>query len=279
MISTRGYTQHISVRILFPPFFPDGRGNRLESYAIRSVRDSVEKRLYLCGPSEVALQVQWIAPCMPLSLTDEQSHEWTHRFSYATGVPANVTQTLDLFKQVLVLCVPAPIDAAIALDWYKNPDSHEDPMKWEDTYAGSLVYRGKYRGDLDAREELAERMTEVISTHPTYDSADYILSVPGHDQTSVSFGERLAMRVADLAGKPLLTVKATSLVRDAAKAREPGTTLEEEFVVGNEVAGRVVVVVDDVWGHGDTMRAIAEKAKEQGARAVLGVVGARRMRS
>jgi hypothetical protein len=267
------------MRFVFPPFMADGRGNRLESYRIRTVKNSEEERLYLCGPNEVATQIQWIAPCRPMRLQDDHARDWTHRFSYATGVPETVVQTLDLFKEVLVLCVPGAVDAAIALDWYKNPESHEDPMQWEDTYAGSLVYRGKYRGDSEAREELAERLHEVISTHATYAAADYILSVPGHDQTFRSFGERLAGRVAELADKPLVPVKATSLVRNAAKAREPGATLEEEFVVGKEVAGRVVVVVDDVWGHGDTMRAIAEKAKEQGARAVLGVVGARRMRS
>ena len=276
MLLLRHYTG--KMRFVFPPFFADGRGNRLESYGIRTVKNSEEERLYLCGPNEVATQIQWIAPCRPMRLQDDHVRDWTHRFSYATGVPETVVQTLDLFKEVLVLCVPGGVDAAIALDWY-NPESHEDPMQWEDTYAGSLVYRGKYRGDSEAREELAERLSDVISAHPTYAAADYILSVPGHDQTFRSFGERLAGRVAELADKPLVSVKATSLVRNAAKAREPGATLEEEFVVGTEVAGRVVVVVDDVWGHGDTMRAIAEKAKEQGARAVLGVVGARRMRS
>jgi hypothetical protein len=270
----------ISTTMWSTAFYSDSRGNRLERYETRRVRDSASRRLYLCGPEEVAQQIHWLAPCRALALRARDTNEWTHRFEYDGRVPPRVVRTLDLLQRVLVLRVPDPVDAALALDWYKDTSSHHDPMQWEDTHAGSLIHLGKYWGRVDCEAELVEALAEVIETHGTYAAADLVLSVPGHDQTRTSFGERVAAGVSRAVEKPLVPVKATQLLRPAAKAREGVVAqLDDEFVVGREVAGRVVIVVDDVWGHGTTMRAIATKAKANGARAVLALVGARRMRA
>jgi len=266
--------------ILLPPFLPDSRGNRLAEYEVRQDRQTGQRRIYLCGPEEVAEQLRTFARCAPMPMTRAQSRQWTHRLSHDGPVSGRVRDALDQFKEVLVLRVRQPIDTGIALDFYKDPSSHHDPMQWSDTYAGSLIYRGKYCGNTAAEQELAERLARVIERHPTYAAADYVLVVPGHDQTRVSFGERLATTVAGLVNKPVVRVRALNLQRAQAKARQPGDpALADEFEVGDEVAGRVLIAVDDVWGHGDTMGAIAGKAKSAGANAFLALVGARRMRS
>jgi hypothetical protein len=274
----QGYTAGRMIRL--PAFFPDSRGNSLAKFEISRVTETGERRLYLCGPDEVADQIRMFATCKPMRLSLDKSREWTHRLGFPGPVPERVKSVLELFKEVLVLRVGPPIDAAIALDFYKDPKSHEDPMQWSNTYAGSLIHQGKYYGNTEAFEELATRLADVIERHPTYAAADYVLSIPGHDQTRSSFGERLARRVAELTGKPLVAAKAVHLQRPAAKARQAGDpALADEFEVPDEVAGRVVIAVDDVWGHGDTMGAISAKAKAAGVAGFLGLVGARRMRS
>lgn len=258
-------------------FLSDSRGNRLEAFEVASTPGSSRELLLLRGPPEVARQVRWLGGCKP----ETASREWTHKFSYERGVPERVMTTLAVCQEALVLVPRSPLDVAIALDFYKDPESHEDPMHWSNTHAGSLVHKGKYWSDEAAEQELAVRLTDVVGRHGLYGLGDLVLSVPGHDQSKrPSFGERLATRVAEMSGKRLVEAQARSPIRPPAKERQPDDPdLATEFEIDNGVDGQVVIVVDDVWGHGDTLAAVSKQTKTRGARRVLALVGARRMRS
>jgi hypothetical protein len=56
---------------------------------------------------------------------------------------------------VLTLTAKPGLDAALALDFYKDPTSHEDPNKWKDTGAGAMVNVAKYYGHPDAFNDLS----------------------------------------------------------------------------------------------------------------------------
>lgn len=267
----------------FPAFVPDSRGNRLQRYVVKRAPSSEERRIYLCGPDEVAVQAEWVLQsrgCRRLGLEPHQRSEWTHRLGTDGPVSADVRGMLDLLTEVVTLQANSPVDAALALDFYKDPDSHYDPMQWANTAAGDLVNRGKYWGSVTARNALAEQLADVINRHPVYRAADVVISVPGHDSTVIGFGQRLAAVVARETDKTFSPTTGRSQERPAMKNREAGEVMDltNEFIVGPEAQGRVVIVVDDVYRGGDTMRAVALAARRAGAVAVLGLVGARTMR-
>jgi adenine/guanine phosphoribosyltransferase-like PRPP-binding protein len=270
--------------ILLPPFIRDSRGNRLQKAATRKIRDSDHTRLYLSGPEEVAKQLVWAlqgSGARQILLSDEQKRHWTHRIHVNGAIPEHASGLIELLKRVLTLTEREPLDVAIALDFYKDPESNEDPQKWKDTAAGSMVNAAKYYGNLEALEDLAESLAQVIRQHPLYAGADYIVAVPGHKSDHTSFGERLAEAVAEKVNKPVVRPSTTHEEREAAKTREQGQgarSLEDEFAFDTSVRGRVLVVVDDVHRSGNTMVAIAGAAKAAGAVSVLGLAGAQTMR-
>lgn len=260
----------------------DSRGNRLLRYQVRDIRDGIEKRLYLYAHRATAEQVQSglrSLGCEPLAMTDEQRREWTHRFRLDGPLDDESESFLELMKEVLTLNVPSEIDAALALDFYKNPESHDDPNQWENTHAGELVSRGKYGGFAKEGLQLAAELSDVIRRHPTYNAADAIVLVPG--STPRRFGERLASAVSKNTGKPLLRTNAVHAERLEAKNAEiaGSADLASEFTIeGGDVEGRSIVIVDDVYKTGRTMRAVAKVARAAGATEVYGLVGARTMR-
>jgi predicted amidophosphoribosyltransferase len=188
--------------------------------------------------------------------------------------------TLGLLTGVLTLTQQTGIAAATALAFYKDPDSHDDPMQWMNTEAGQAIYRAKYCGDSDAFHSLKAKLVSVIQTHSLYAGADVIGSIPGHDATKVSFGEKLAQGVSELTGKPLAIGRAVNESRPASKARASDEVIDlaDEFYFGLDVTDQSVILVDDVFRTGETMRAAAAAARTAGATAVLGLVGARTMR-
>jgi hypothetical protein len=269
----------------FPAFMPDSRGNKLEKFAVRPVRDSDHSRLYLCGPDEVAEQAKrMLEPTASrlIKMTPEQQREWSHRLHVDGPVPDDVRETLALLEEILTLTKRTYVDAAFALDFYKDPESDPDPQKWKDTSAGSMVHMAKYYGYAEALDALASVLAKVINGHALLRTADLVVSVPGHDTTRVSFGEQVAEAVAKKTGKPLVGATAAHERRPAAKEREKvegGIDLEDEFTLPDDVDGRVVIVIDDVYRSGQTMEAAAKAAKKAGADRVYGLVGARTMRS
>jgi Phosphoribosyl transferase domain len=273
------------MRIFLPPFIPDSHGNRLESYKVVPVRDCDHVRLYLCGPQEVAEQALWMLQtpgARQIKLEEGQEREWSHRIHVDGPLPESVKQTLDLLKEVLTL-VPRPhLDVGVALDLYKKPDPEVDPQQWPNTAAGSMVNAAKYWSHPEAFDDLVDVLAKVVGHHKIYSAVDYVSSVPGHDTTKKSFGEQLAAALAKKLAKPLVSPRAAHAVRPAAKDRdnlETTLTLEDEFAFGTEVAGRVVLIVDDVYRTGQTMDAVAKAAKEAGAAAALGLAGAKTLRN
>jgi adenine/guanine phosphoribosyltransferase-like PRPP-binding protein len=272
------------LKIEFPPFFPDSRGNRLENAKTRAVQDSEDVRLYLCGPEEVAVQIEWVlesSGAKRIALDDGQKAHWTHRIHIKGGMTEPAKKTIALLQKVLTLTAKPPLDAAIALDFYKDPNSHDDPMKWKDTGAGAMVHTAKYLGHPEALDDLAGSLARVIAEHPIYAAADFVVAVPGHKANVKSFGERLAEAVAKKVGKPVIRPTTANQERQPAKEREQGAaahSLDGEFTFDSQVAGRVLIVIDDVCRSGSTMAAIAKAGKDAGSVSVLGLVGAQTMR-
>src|ERR1035437_3079131 len=184
----------------------------------------------------------------------------------------------ELLEKVVTIRPPSGVNIAIALDYYKDPDSDPDPMQWKNTKAGELVSRAKYKKAPGALDDLTRELVSVVRRHPLLSGCDAVLSIPGHDALNESFSGQLARAVAADLGIPFERTGARRVTRPEAKAIGESDDLSNEFTVNSVVRGRPVLIVDDVLMSGRTMAAVANAARRAGAVAVCGLVGAKTLK-
>jgi Phosphoribosyl transferase domain len=125
------------------------------------------------------------------------------------------------------------------------------------TDVGNRLVRAKYRGSVADLSPIATQLASVITNHPAYARAAVIVTVPG---TSHDFSARLGEEVARRASR--LCVLLTRRRSNAGP----------EFVLdSNLVKDRDVILLDDVYRTGDTLRDAAQVLRKAGAHQVLGL--------
>lgn len=269
------------------PFRRDSRGNRLEGWTTRSSDGG--HVLWLRGPSEVVQQVTALAPeyrLLPDRVTAGST--WTHALrSPNASVSGPVSALLDLLTEVVCLPGPPNVDFALALDWYKKPEEGVDPYDWPNTPTAQLVSSGKYRHKNDDDNQsrvglqLVDLMCGAIERHGILTQSTVVLDIPGHDRTRVSFGSRMASTIARRRAIPMIRVAAKSEFRPEAKNLEESQRqnfLNDQFSVDQRLDGQQVLIADDVYRSGTSMRAVASAARDAGASKVYGICGVRTMR-
>lgn len=184
----------------------------------------------------------------------------------------------------MVLRVPDELDGVIALDLYSRPcPTGTNGLAY--TSVGELIHTIKYENrDPDkassAGRSLSGSLTEVVLTHPWFRSCDLILPTPGHDRTRLAASVRIGATIARSTGKKRSSVTCRHEFRRAAKDmdRDERARLMDEYSIDQDLSGRTVLVVDDVYHTGCTMRGVARAARHAGASTVLGLAGARTLR-
>jgi len=263
---------------LAKPFKPDRRGDRLDDWTWEHVGQ--ERLLLLRGSDETAHHVCMGFPgAVSVDLYPKHRPRWTHRLRLRTG--ADVTELLLLLQRVVVLPVPDELDAAIALDLYSRPcPTGTNGLAY--TSVGELIHRIKYENRdrdkvISAGRSLSGSLTEVVLTHPWFQSCDLILPVPGHDRTRLAASVRIGATIAQDTGKARSSVTSRQEFRRSAKDmnRSERAQLMDEYSIEQDLTDRTVLVVDDVYQTGSTMRGVARAARRAGASTILGLVGAR----
>lgn len=262
----------------------DRHANRLRTWIV----DEASRMLCVCADTSTFLQIRGFLARTGVShkaaaFPETGADRWTHCLALSR-VPERLEDFLRLLTEVVVLRgLPSEIDDAIALDFYKIPDSDLQPDKWLRTDVGELVWRMKYwTSDPLSRatslELLADALAGVIVRHPSYRESR-LVSVPGHDAAVVGRSEALPIGLADRLGVPLARTRARSLIRPAAKNRAEHVDFRGEFVIRPDaVGGQPVLIIDDVFGQGTTMNAVAYEARRAGSPRVHGLVAARTIR-
>ncbi|WP_259149334.1 ComF family protein [Rhizobium sp. BIGb0125] len=141
--------------------------------------------------------------------------------------------------------------------------------------ARKLVHQLKYLDRLDLVSTMAVWM--LRASDGMIEQCDYIIPVPLHRRRFISrrFNQsaELARHLADLSGKPFLS---SSVIRTKPTKRQVGLTAKGRqdnmrgafaFAPGREldVAGKRVVLVDDVYTTGATVSAVSRLLKKAGA--------------
>lgn len=193
--------------------------------------------------------------------------------------------TLDVLQRVLTLRTTEDLDAVIALDFYYRPPFNGG-SGLAPTPVGSLVNAIKYQalGEVEvaqAGQRLTALLSEVVMTHPWFRSIDLVLAVPGHDSDQVATSVRIGVTVARHAEVPCMSPKSRRPgFRKSVKnmTDQERAELLDYFVFERDLSGLAVLVVDDVFHTGYTMRGVARAARLAGASTVLGLTAARNWR-
>jgi predicted amidophosphoribosyltransferase len=280
-------------RITIPAYSTDSRGNRLQTWAARNVGATGRVRLYVAAPAAVGQQLRSCLTAQgarTLPVPPELEPEYTDCFEMDGPLPSELEMLLALLGEVLTLEVASEVDAAFALDFYKVPPTEQAPDVWTNTAAGALVSQAKHQGDPKVQEtaqrEISRRLGDVVKRHPWLRTVDAVVSIPGSKTRYWSPGERIALKLANELDVPMVRTTGRHAERPQAKARgeedyEAPEDLDmlTEFTVDLTPRQKSVIVVDDVYRTGTTMRGVAAAARRGGAETVYGLVCARTLRN
>lgn len=168
---------------------------------------------------------------------------------------------------------PQPLHGPWEEGWTLDIHSWRVGARFQLTETGRLVLKYKYRGRLDLADRLAARIIALMEQHPTMKSIDSIVTVPSsvkrlYDPVGL-LGHVLARRL----GVPLLNgvlqkTRTTERQKDMRTRVQKRVNIKGAFAVHGDIRGKSVLVLDDLYDSGETLKEVTRVLKRAGARSV-----------
>jgi len=127
------------------------------------------------------------------------------------------------------------------------------------TELGQQVHSAKYDQNIANLNLIANELAKVICNHITYANINVIAVVPG---TEHDFSDRLGKEVARKTSKQCVLIN---------RRTDVGAGPKFALTDSNSVKRKDVILLDDVYRTGDTMRSAAEVLRNEGALQVFGL--------
>jgi len=252
---------------------------RVDSFEIRTVGEATH--VYLDAHGLAVEHIRLLLRGYPARLT---SGDWPEMIVVPRPLDSWAPDLLSVMSEVVITRPPEGANVVLALDWYQQKESED--ADWTYTPCGRLVHESKYEErfrtppEIEGRQqELATRMASVIGRHVLYAKAEAIVTVPSSILRNHGYAERLAEFVAAETELPLVRTNGKTPVRPQRKSGAEFDLTDEFIVPADLVDDRVVLIVDDLYREGATIRGVALAARRAGARVVLGLAAARTMRN
>jgi hypothetical protein len=155
--------------------------------------------------------------------------------------------------------VPAATPARASADTEATRYAAPAAERFRLTESAKRLHRAKYRRNAPELSSIASELAGIIASHPVYEKAETIAIVSGR---SHDCSVRIGTEVAHLAAKECITL-----------AMQKEYVLESKFILTQPdlVRDRVVILIDDVYRTGDTLRDAAQVLRGAGARQILGL--------
>jgi len=143
---------------------------------------------------------------------------------------------------------------------------------WHRSAVGELAYRLKYRQDREALAPLAEQAFALCAEHPALASVDGVVPVPCTETRGL---QPVAARAAELArrlGRPLLPAlrktRATAPQKEMRTLAQKRANVAGAYAVTQDVRGRSLLVVDDLYDSGATLEQVTRAVQRAGAASI-----------
>lgn len=180
-----------------------------------------------------------------------------------------IEDAVEKFKSIVFLRDCLDLSVALCMHDYQRPDG-----TIERTYLGQKEYELKYHPEECNVEEnlqvLTDEMQKRLEQLPFYKDADYICAVP----SSKPFMREIIQKLngfTDISDKVYWRNKQQS-IKELDNPSEKLNELEAwGLYIEQELTGKTILLVDDMYKSGVTMQYIAMKLKEAGARHVFGM--------
>ncbi len=168
---------------------------------------------------------------------------------------------------------PQPLRGLWEESWALDIHSRRIASDWQLTEIGRLVRKYKYSGRIDLAERLAELIVALMGEHPTLKAIDGIVTVPSsvkrlYDPVGL-LGQVLAQRL----GVPLLNevLQKTRIIerqKDMCTRAQKRANVAGAFTVCGDIAGKSLLVLDDLYDSGETLKEVTRVLKRAGARSI-----------
>jgi len=145
----------------------------------------------------------------------------------------------------------------------------------ERTEIGELEYQAKFKDDEEAKKALIKKCIECFDNLPFYKDADFICAIPPSKKGGDNLPRLVAEGLASAAGLKNIS-KSVEWKKDKPQLKEVKfddklKLLEDIGVeIVEDVKGKNIILVDDLYQSGVTMQYCAMKLKEAGAKRVFG---------
>lgn len=167
------------------------------------------------------------------------------------------------------------------------PDSFVHPtFDTERTEIGEAIYKLKYRDDLSQVEPIARVIGDFVRSRSELWDIKAILAVPPSEwRRSFQPVEKVASRVGELLGLPapddyLLKAKQTMPLKGITDKRRRRKELDDAFSVPDRrFADQHVLLFDDLYRSGETLKAVTGTLLVQGGVGMVSVITATSTRS
>jgi predicted amidophosphoribosyltransferase len=203
---------------------------------------------------------------------------WGTCYTFIKNIDDNEVERLRGFLELLqrIWCLTitehlAPffateLDEAYALDF----NFKQDTLPLAYTQIGFFEHLAKEEQNRQAINELANRLAEVITNHPTLARADQIVALPPRPSKQFHLPVELVNEIGRILGRPVgleLIKDEHPKLRGLAMVKKLAT-LEGVFHLSESINGQTVLMVDDLYQSGTTAWSLAKFLKENGAREV-----------
>lgn len=141
---------------------------------------------------------------------------------------------------------------------------------WQRSDTGRLIWRYKYGGRIDLADELADRLLSLMRQHPELKTADWIVPIP-HSTVRLYdpmrlLGQTLARRLGlPLGGDLLVKTRATGRQKDMHTRAQKQANVAGAFAVRSDVRGKSLLILDDLYDSGETLKEVTRVLKRAGA--------------
>lgn len=184
---------------------------------------------------------------------------------------------LGLLKKVV--SIKDQCEVTLCLDVYRTPIEGLPPKEWSFTQIGKLLSVAKYEGNRGASDQLAKVMHNVVVSHRAYRGVEAVVSVPPHEagRSRLDCPHLWGERLADWLQIPLARLDRTRTVAKQRDVEDPIEARKNQIgsMQAANVRGLSVLVVDDFYTDGDTMKEAHRALEAAGAARVFAICGAK----